>query len=259
MSEEILQITDGFWNIRGDLKIAGILNIGTQASLVRRNNGQFVLLDAYTLQGDVKDRVDALTGNGADIDAIINLHPFHTLHVQRAHRQYPSAKLYGTQRHIERFPDLPWQPELTESAACAELFADDFQFSIPEGVDFISSNEHLHFSSVLAYHSASKTIHADDTLMYLQLPGLLGKLKKPEVQFHLTLAKTLEKRAGAAADFRAWATQLASQWRDAENLCAAHSAVLLAADTQSASLEQRILSALEDVEKTLHKHEMKFG
>jgi hypothetical protein len=40
MSEQILQIADDFWNIRGDFKIGGILNIGTQASLVRSRNGK---------------------------------------------------------------------------------------------------------------------------------------------------------------------------------------------------------------------------
>lgn len=259
MSEEILQISDDFWNIRGDFKIGGILNIGTHASLVRRGNGKFVLLDAYTLQGEVKQQIDALSKDGDDIEAIINLHPFHTMHVQKAHEQYPNAKLYGTQRHIEKFPDLDWQPELTESAACAELFADDLEFSVPAGVDFISSNEHLHFSSVLAYHRASKTIHSDDTLMYIQLPGLLGKAIKPEIKFHMTLSKTLERRAGAAKDFRAWVARLADQWSDAENLCAAHSTVLLGSENNSASIADRILTALQKVEKTLQLHEKKFG
>jgi hypothetical protein len=259
MSEKILHISDDFWNIRGDFKIGGILNIGTHASLVRRGNGKFVLLDAYTLQGKVKEQIDTLSRGGDDIEAIINLHPFHTMHVQKAHEQYPNAKLYGTQRHIDKFPDLDWQPELTESAACADLFADDLEFSVPAGVDFISSNEHLHFSSVLAYHRASKTIHSDDTLMYMQLPGLLGMAIKPEIKFHLTLPKTLERRAGAARDFRTWVTQLADQWGDAENLCAAHSTVLLGSENNAASIANRILTALQKVEKTLQLHEEKFG
>ncbi|MFT7286735.1 MAG: hypothetical protein ACI87W_000844 [Halieaceae bacterium] len=259
MSEQILQLSDDFWNIRGDFKIGGLLNIGTQASLVRRGNGKFVLLDAYTLRGEVKEQVDALTNNGDDIEAIINLHPFHTVHVKKAHKQYPDARLYGTQRHLDKFPDLPWQAELTESAELAELLADDLAFSIPAGVDFISSNEHLHFSSVLAYHKASGTIHSDDTLMYLQLPGLLGKLKKPEVTFHMTLGKTLEKRPGAVVDFRSWAMQLAEQWSDAENLCAAHSSLLLGGDNNAEPIAERILAALQKVEKTLQLHEKKFG
>lgn len=259
MSEQILKISDDFWNIRGDFKIGGVLNIGTHASLVKRSNGKYVLLDAYTLQGDIKKAVDAQTGGGAEIEAIINLHPFHTVHVAATHQQYPRARLYGTRRHINKFPELPWEAELTESAECAALFADDFEFAIPAGVDFISDNEHLHFSSVLAYHMASKTIHSDDTLMYLELPGLLGKLRKPAVSFHPTLAKTLEQRKGAASDFRAWARQLAANWCDARNLCAAHSAAVLTSDNHSVSIADSILEALRKTEKTLSKHESRFG
>lgn len=258
VGERILEITDDFWNVRGEFKIAGLIDVGTHASLVRRSSGGFVMLDAYTLQGEIKERIDARTNGGADIEAIINLHPFHTVHVQRAHQQYPDAKLYGTRRHHEKFPDLPWQPERSESDACAALFADDLQFSVPEGVDFISDNDRLHFSSVLAFHMASKTIHSDDTLMYLRLPGLLAKIKPPQISFHTTLSGTLEKRPGAAAAFRAWVLQLAERWDDAQNLCAAHTATMLGEEHPSLSVPEEILRALRDVEKTLRAHEEKF-
>jgi len=259
MSEYLLRISDDFWNIRGEFKIGGVVNIGTHASLVKRGNGKFVLLDAYTLKGEVKEQVDALSNNGADIEAIINLHPFHTVHVRKTHQQYPDAKLYGTQRHLEKFPDLPWQPELTESVEFAALYVDDFEFSVPAGVDFISSDEHLHFASVLAYHISSKTIHVDDTLMYLKLPGLLGKLKQPVLSFHMTLGKTLEKRPGAVKDFRSWAENLVEKWCDVENLCAAHSATFIGVENKSSSLPRKISEALRKVDKTLQKHQHKFG
>lgn len=259
MTSEIHKISNDFWNIRGDFKIASVLNIGTHCSLVKRKNGKFVLLDAYTLPDAIKAQVDAKTNNGDDIEALINLHPFHTLHVNKAHAQYPQAKLYGTQRHLDKFPNLPWQPELSESQECAALFAEDLLFSIPEGVDFISHNEHLHCSSVLAYHKASKTIHSDDTLMYLPLPFPLSMLKKPEVSFHPTLSKTLHKRTGAAREFRLWATQLAQEWSEAENLCAAHSASLLKSDKSAATIEEHILNALRKVEKVLRNHESKYA
>ncbi|MDX2322360.1 MAG: hypothetical protein QNK26_17380 [Moritella sp.] len=259
MTEKILNIADNFWNIRGNFKIGGILNIGTHASIVRCSNGKFVLLDAYTLQGKLKNQVDALTNHGADLDAIINLHPFHTIHVKKVHELYPNAKLYGTQRHQDKFPELPWQSQLTESADFATLFADDFEFSVPAGVDFISNNENLHFSSVLAYHKPSKTIHVDDTLMYLEFPSIIGVIKKPQIAFHMTLAKTLEKRAGAAQDFRDWVIQLTAQWSDAENLCAAHSSTLRGNKNMSPSIAEKIALALQKVEKTLQAHEKKFG
>jgi hypothetical protein len=258
MTDKILKISDVFWNIRGEFKVFGLLNIGTQASLVKCGNGKFVLLDAYTLQGDVKQQVDSLTNNGTDIEAIINLHPFHTMHVAKVHADYPNAKLYGTQRHIDKFPDFPWQAELTNSSEFARLFSEDFEFSVPHGVDFISNNENLHFSSVLAYHLASKTIHVDDTLMLLKLPGLLGVLKSPEVSFHMTLSGTLEQRKGAADDFRLWVAQIAEQWSDAEVLCAAHSQTLIAKD-KSPSIAAMIMLALQREEKTLENHRKTFG
>lgn len=258
MTDKIIKISDQFWNIRGEFKVLGVLNIGTQASLVKRANGKFVLLDAYTFEGAVKQQIDSLTNNGADIEAIINLHPFHTLHVVNAHTAYPQAKLFGTQRHIDKYPELPWQKELTNTIEFASLFAVDFEFSVPRGVEFISKNEHLHFASVLAYHIPSKTIHVDDTLMYFKLPGLFGTFKKAQVSFHMTLSKTLEKRPGAADDFRLWVAEIAEQWRDAEVLCAAHSHTLIARN-QTPSIAAKIMIALQGAEKVLTKHQHKYG
>jgi len=39
VSKEDLKMTDGFWNIRDDFKVGGLLNVGTHASLVKRGNG----------------------------------------------------------------------------------------------------------------------------------------------------------------------------------------------------------------------------
>ena len=257
VTDKIIKIADDFWNIRGEFRVFGLLNIGTQASLVKLGNGKFVLLDAYTFQDDIKHQVDLLTNNGANIEAIINLHPFHTLHVGKTHENYPHAKLYGTQRHVDKYPNLPWQDALTNSSEFAAIYAGDFEFSVPRGVDFIASNEHLHFSSVLAYHKPSKTLHVDDTLMYLKLPGLLGALKKPEVTFHMTLSKTLERRKGACDDFRLWVAEIAEQWQDAEALCAAHSHTLIVKH-KNPSIAAMIMTALEKEEQTLRRHEKKF-
>ena len=91
--------------------------------------------------------------------------------------------------------------------------------------------------------------------MYLPLPGLFGKLRPPKVSFHPTLSRTLEQRSGAVSDFRAWAKALAQDWSDAENLCAAHSATIV----QDGNLSRQMLAALARSEKTLSKHEKKFG
>jgi len=255
MPNNIIQIADDFWNIRGSFKIGGVIDIGTHASLVKRANGKFLFLDSYSLTGPVKRKISELTDNGAAVETILNLHPFHTIHVKRMHEMFPAADLYGTSRHISRNPDLPWKNLQTDDPKLHALFGDDFDFSVPRGVDFISNNENIHFSSVLAYHRASRTIHADDTLMCFRLP-MSGA---GAVRFHPTLARALEKRAGAAADFRQWAEALIEQWGGAENLCAAHNSALTKKTLKSGKLHGRLAGALRRTQVTLRAHERKFG
>jgi hypothetical protein len=260
MKHRVLHISDDFWNIRGSFKTAGVVDVGTQASLVRLGSGKFVLLDSYTLGDAVAAQVRQLTNDGAEVEAILNLHPFHTIHVKRMHAQFPTAKLYGTARHVSRFPDLPWEALRTEDPELHAVYGADFDFSVPRGVDFISSNENVHFSSVLAFHRGSKTIHVDDTLTYVRLPKIARVCGKTDLMmFHPTLSRVLERRAGAAADFRQWAEELAERWRDAENLCAAHTGALLAAKNDGASIHARIMQALDKVGGTLQAHEGKYG
>ncbi len=260
MADNLLQISEDFWNIRGSYKIGGLLDVGTQASLVRLASGKFVFLDSYTLNSAIRRKVAELTRDGKDVKAIINVHPFHTVHVRKMHTLFPDAKLYGTARHLSRFPDLPWADLRTEEPALHRKFAGDFEFSVPRGVDFISDDQNVHFSSVLVWHPASKTIHSDDTLMYLRLPGPLRLIGMGDsVSYHPTLAKALEKRAGAAADFREWAKELNDRWAEAENLCAAHTGALLSKDNRGESIHVRMVKALEKVEGTLKTHEKKWS
>ncbi len=260
MREHIIEVADGFWNIRGSFKVAGLIDIGTHASLVRRSDGRFLLLDSYTLKDGVAREVDELTGGKENVVAVLNLHPFHTIHVRAIHERYPDAKHYGTARHLSRHPELTWQPERTEDAALHDLFADDFEFSVPDGVDFISANEHVHFSSVLVMHRLTKTIHVDDTIMYIRLPQVLNLLGLTEsTSFHPTLAKVLQKREGAARDFRQWARALADRWADAENLCAAHTSTLLGTKNSGDTIRDRILGCLDKVESKLAAHERAHG
>jgi hypothetical protein len=248
----MLKIADDFLNIRGSFKVGGLIDIGTQCSLVQRASGKFVFLDSYTLSGKAQRDVDALTNRGKDVEAILNLHPFHTVHVRAMHERYPKARLYGTARHLSQLPDLPWEKTRTEQARLHKLFEADFEFSVPRGVDFISANENVHFSSVLVLHRASRTIHVDDTLMYVRLPlpaRVLGF--RDMLLFHPALRQALKKRKGAGQDFREWAEELAADWRDAKNLCAAHTTALTAAQNRGASVHDRILAALGEVSGTL--------
>lgn len=260
MHPSILHVADGFWNIRGSYKIAGIFDAGTHASLVRRKSGKLVFLDSYSLSEPVKRDIDEITRGGEEVEAILNVHPFHTVHVKAMHALFPRARLYGTSRHHARFADLPWEKTRTEDPETHALFADDLDFSVPRGVDLVSADEKVHFSSVLVRHRATRTLHVDDTLMYLRMPALLRLFGvKNRVSFHPTLAKALERRPGAANDFRTWARDLADRWGDTENLCTAHTATLTAAENTGAPIKDRVLKALAGVEKTLAAHERAHG
>ena len=260
MGDRMVQISDNFWNIRGSFRLGGLVDVGTQASLVRLTSGRFVFLDAYTTTGEVDTQVRELTDNGHALQAILNLHPFHTVHVARVHARYPHAELYGTARHASRAPELPWQPLRTEQPELHAAFAEDFDFSVPEGVDFISANENVHFASVLAYHRPSKCIHVDDTFNYVRLPGLASRLGLPDVlRFHPTLSLALQRRPGAAADFRRWAEALIAGWGDAEHMCAAHVSALQSANNAGPPLRARMADALARVEGTLRAHTRKHG
>ena len=139
-------------------------------------------------------------------------------------------------------------------------FGDDFDLRVPRGVDFISKNENIHFSSVLVLHRSSSTIHVDDTFMYVRLPKVARRFGRSDLfSFHPTLAQALERRTGAADDFEAWTRELAEQWSDAKNLCAAHTAVLRDENNPGASIHDRILDALEKVRPKLQAHRKKYG
>jgi len=260
LRKDIVTVRDGFWNFRGSFKIGGVIDVGTQSALVRLRSGSFVLLDSYALSRAARRLVYDQTDGGERLEAVINLHPFHTLHVNTIYQWYPHAAHYGTERHHRMFPDLPWAQTCSEDPALYERYGDDFEFTVPRGVDFISADENVHFSSVLAYHAASKTIYSDDTLLYLRLPQVARWFGLGDsVSFHPTLAKALEQRPGAAQDFRTWAGELIDNWGTAENLCAAHTAALLATENRGATIGERIASALGKVETTLATHERKYG
>jgi hypothetical protein len=253
MRDELIEIADDFYNVRGSFKVAGVYDVGTQTSLVRLKSGDFVLLDAYTLSDQVEQRVLALTDGGKAVRAILNLHPFHTVHLPHCLRPFPNAKLYGTRRHKARAPSLPWQALETDQEELHALFAGDLEFTVPRGVDLIPKSERVHFASVLTVHRASRTLHVDDTLTWLNLPLVAG------LRFHPTLRFALQKRKGAAADFRAWADAFAVLCQGLEHVCTAHGRSLPPQPMPSPSIEQRVRTELTRVEGMLRRHERRYG
>ncbi|MBK4216085.1 hypothetical protein JJJ17_09120 [Paracoccus caeni] len=247
MAEHLLDLGNGFWNIRGNLRLVGVMNIGTQSSLVRLSSGRFVFLDSYGFGTEITRQIAELTDRGRLVEAVLNLHPFHTLHCRTIAARFPRARLYGSRRHREIIPDLDWQPVTVDSAEFAELYADDLRFSLPAGIEFISSNPRIHAGSVLAYHPASRNLHVDDTLIVL--PHLVRQiLRQPPVSFHPTTADALEHRPDAAEDFSDWAHRLASAWQDVRTVCAAHSGI---ASMREDGFGKALLAALHLIEPKL--------
>ena len=122
MAEKIVQVAENFWNIRGSFRIGGVVDIGTHASLVRLASGNFLFLDSYAMSETLIEEINAILGDGGEIEAILNLHPFHTVHVERMHELFPEARLYGTQRHLDRFPELPWEEVRSEDQELHEWY-----------------------------------------------------------------------------------------------------------------------------------------
>ncbi|MDU7523593.1 MAG: hypothetical protein E7K72_19785 [Roseomonas mucosa] len=251
------QLHDNVWNFRGRFKFAKVIDIGTQMSLVRRPDGRFLLLDSYSVTGEDRDGLLRLTNDGAAIAAIINVHPFHTLHCRIAHELAPRARLIGTRRHREQVPDLPWDGSVIEDAATQAEFADDLEFAVPHGLDLVTPDGRVHAASVLVRHRPSGIVHVDDTLNVLAAPGMLKPLlPQSRLRFHPMLAKALSKRSGSADAFAAWARALADRWAGTPLVCAAHSAVRILPGT---GWRDEILRALSDVRGTLSNHRSRYG
>lgn len=251
MADRIHPLTDDLWNIRGSFRVARVVDIGTQCTLVRLRSGGFVLLDAYTLQGDVLDRVRAHTDGGRAIEAVVHLHPFHTIHVRAVAALFPDARQFGTRRHVARAPDVRWEPVHTEDPEMHAMFAEDLAFTVPRGVDLVCADERVHFSSVLAVHHASRTLVVDDTLTYLRAP-LVGGLR-----LHPTLKDALQQRPGAAGEFRAWCEALAGLCADVTQICPAHLHLPARADRPGVVADQ-IRAAAARARKVLDAHDARF-
>ena len=239
MSDKIIDLGAGFWNIRGTFRLGGVLNIGTHCSLVKLTSGKFVFLDSYTLTEDLRAQVMALTNNGQDVEAVLNLHPFHTVHCAQMAKDFPQAIFYGSSRHHKKVPEVQWAKDLVESDAVAERYP-ELKFSISQGIHYIAPNEMIHAGSLLAFHPASKSLHVDDTFM--SPPTKLLEAVLPELLLHPTTKKALKNEPNAGKEYCDWASNLAHEWREVRNFCAAHSYLV---KFKEGEFEKALLKAIE--------------
>ena len=251
------KLADTFWNIRGVHRLAGVLDIGTQMSLVQRSDGGFVVIDGCELDDAQRASVMALTGNGERVDTVVHVHPFHTLHVEATHRLFPDATLHGTARHHQRAPSLPWSQTPVEEWKHDHLLADLFDLSVPDGVDFVAADDRVHVASVLVHHRQTGIVHVDDTINVIAAPGLLRRvLPTSSLRMHPMLGRALQNKAGAADAYAAWARALADRWADTRIVCAAHSAIR---HLPSGGFSTEVASALERMSGTLAGHRCLYG
>lgn len=241
MADKIYDLGSGFWNIRGSFRLGGLLDIGTQCSLVQLDSGKFIFLDSYSLAGDVKRQVMVLTNHGQDVEAVLNLHPFHTVHCEQMAQDFPQAIFYGSRRHQQKVPTVKWSSDLVESDAVSKRYP-ELQFSLPQGIDYISPNEAIHAGSLLAYHPASQSLHVDDT--FVSPPFKILRAVLPELMLHPTTKAALKKEADAGTQYCDWATTLAYKWRNTRNFCAAHSGLV---EFDEGGFEKALLIAIEKV------------
>lgn len=247
MSDKIYDLGAGFWNIQGSFRLGGIVNVGTQCSLVQLQSGRFIFLDSYTLTDDVRAQVMALTNDGKDVEAVLNVHPFHTVHCAQMAKDFPQAIFYGSARHAKQVPEVQWADDLVESDAVAKRYP-ELEFSLSQGIDYISANEKIHAGSLLAYHSASQSIHVDDTFM--SPPSKLLKALLPELMLHPTTKKALTDTPNAGKQYCDWATDLAHKWRDTRHFCAAHSGMI---SFEVGGFEKALLTAINKARPKLEE------
>ncbi|WP_201594157.1 hypothetical protein [Psychrobacter vallis] len=245
MNDEIYDLGHGFWSIRGSFIKNGILDIGVQSALIKLASGRFIFLDSYTLTGDIHQKVMYLTNDGHDVEAVLNVHPFHTIHCAQMAQDFPQATFYGSSRHHKQIPSVSWADDLVESDAVTERYA-ELDFSLPKGIYYISPNDAVHASSLLVYHAASQSIYVDDTFEIP--PSKLFNAVQPNLGLHPTTKQALRDEPNAGKQYCDWATELAHKWRDTRYFCGAHSGLV---EFGESSFEAALLSAIENARSEL--------
>jgi len=223
----LVSVGEGFWNVRGSFKILiGLIDIGTHMSVLRLPSDKYLIVDTIPLTEEMKKELDDLTQNGSLIEAVIATHPFHTLAFKGFYEAYPDVPYYGTPRHLRNLKDIPWAGDLND-CDIRNKWAPDVQMRIPAGAEFVAPvpEKTNHFNSVWVLHTASGTIHVDDTVMYSTNPGLLLKLagyKHGTMSFHPSMkGPGLLPTPEAPFQFRDWVNDLLENW-EFDNICTAH-------------------------------------
>lgn len=224
----LIEVAPSFWNLRAPFPmLGGLIDIGTHMSFCRLSNGKILIIDTVPINDVVKREVDQLTQNGALIEAVVATHPFHTIYFLPFFNLYPSAKYYGTPRHLRNIPSIRWAGDVS-TAPVLNMWNPEVEMRIPDGAEFITPDESNHFSSVFVFHKKGRVIHIDDTVMFFEnYPGcILGccmGVRPGTMSFHPTLRSDegLYRTSSAPFQFKSWVSKLLEDW-DFDNICTAH-------------------------------------
>ena len=131
---ELRQIGPGFWNVRGRFKIlAKLIDIETHMSFIKLHNGNFLVIGTIELDDELRQEINHLTENGKKIEAVLGIHPFHTLAFPAFYQSYPNAMYYGTPRHLRRLTQIPWIASL-DDCQMRRKWEPEVQLRIPSGL-----------------------------------------------------------------------------------------------------------------------------
>lgn len=237
-----IEVCPGFWNCRSKFVVKSLVNISSHMSLCRLENGAFVAIDVIDLAQmppEAKKELDEITGHGAKLVAVVNTHSFHTMGIKPFHAQYPGIPgtrlWYGCPRHLREINadannnEIAWEGGNLENDEVRAALEPELSLRIPVGAEFNDPKppDANHFSNVFVLHRASKCVHNDDCLMFIESTQRFGKLaagllwlggvKANTLTFHLSYKKALVDPLA----FRAWLQCLLNEW-DFDHLCTAH-------------------------------------
>lgn len=122
-----------FWNVRSHFKYMQLIDTETQMSIIQLSNGKFLIIDTVPMDHHLRQKLDYLTDNGNNIEAVIGAHPFHTSSFLAFYEAYPKAAYYGTPRHIRRFAKIPWMGDLNDSHI-RKIWEPDVEMRVPAGL-----------------------------------------------------------------------------------------------------------------------------
>lgn len=222
----VLEVGTRFWNIRGQFKIAHIIDIGTHMSIIGLRNGRYLVIDTIPLDDHLKQQIDQLTDYGNKIEAVLATHPFHTLAFPGFYRTYPNVRYYGTPRHLRVLPEIKWAGDVHDCNVRG-LWSPEVEMRIPDGAEFVAPvpEKTNHFSGLFVFHQDSRILHIDDTIFIANQPGFLMKIagfRHGDMSFHPTIKGSgLFQTPEAPYQFRDFIIGIIRDW-DFDSICAAH-------------------------------------